>query len=143
MIRSGAQAELAQLAERLDAPVATTYMGKGALPDVHPLAAGCGCDEAAFQELLSTADVVLCVGTELGAETTGQYALQFDGRVIHADAASERIGATYPALGLVGDARATLRALLDELPRRPTPRADPSDGARAGGRGARPDSGRA
>jgi acetolactate synthase-1/2/3 large subunit len=116
VIRSGAQAELAELAELLDAPVATTYMGKGALPDVHPLAVGCGCDEAAFQELLCAADVVLCVGTELGAETTGQYALQFGGRVIHADAASERIGATYPALGLVGDARATLRAVLDELP---------------------------
>ena len=55
-------------------------MGKGALADEHPLAAGCGCDEAAFQELLADADVVLCVGTELGAETTGQYALRFDGR---------------------------------------------------------------
>jgi acetolactate synthase-1/2/3 large subunit len=115
VIRSGAQAELRELAERLGAPVATTYMGKGALPDVHPLAAGSGCDEAAFQELLATADVVLCVGTELGAETTGQYMLRFDGRVIQIDAAPERIGATYPSLGLVGDARATLRALLEEL----------------------------
>jgi acetolactate synthase-1/2/3 large subunit len=58
---------------------------------------------------------VLAVGTELGAETTGQYGLRFDGRLIHIDAAPERIGATYPARGLVGDARATLRALLDEL----------------------------
>jgi acetolactate synthase-1/2/3 large subunit len=59
--------------------------------------------------------LVLCVGTELGAETTGQYALRFSGRVIQIDAAPERIGATYPAFGLVGDARLTLRALLDEL----------------------------
>jgi acetolactate synthase-1/2/3 large subunit len=115
VLRSGAQAELRALAERLGAPVATTYTGKGALPDAHPLAAGSGCDEAAFQELLGTADVVLCVGTELGAETTAQYTLRFGGRVIQIDAAPERIGATYPALGLVGDARATLRALLDEI----------------------------
>ena len=54
-----------------------------------------GCDEAALQELLSTADVVLCVGTELGAETTGQYALRFGGQVIHLDAAPDRIGVTY------------------------------------------------
>ena len=50
--RSGAWAELAALAERLDAPVATTYMGKGAFPADHPLSAGSGCDEAAFQALL-------------------------------------------------------------------------------------------
>jgi acetolactate synthase-1/2/3 large subunit len=119
VIRSGAQAELRELGERLGAPVVTTYMGKGALPEAHPLAAGSGCDEAAFQELLTTADVVVCIGTELGAETTGQYALRFEGRVIQVDAASERIGATYPALGLVGDARATLRALLEQLERAP------------------------
>jgi acetolactate synthase-1/2/3 large subunit len=119
VIRSGAQAELRELGERLGAPVVTTYMGKGALPEAHPLAAGSGCDEAAFQELLTTADVVVCIGTELGAETTGQYALRFEGRVIQVDAAPERIGATYPALGLVGDARATLRALLEQLERAP------------------------
>ncbi len=112
VLRSGAQAALRSLAERLDAPVATTYMGKGALPDEHPLAAGCGCDEAALQELLTEADVLLCVGTELGAETTGQYGLSPRGRLIQIDAAPERIGATYAALGLVGDARLTLEALV-------------------------------
>ena len=116
--RSGAWEELAALATSLDAPVATTYMGKGALPADHPLSSGSGCDEAAFQALLSDADVVLAVGTELGAETTGQYRLAFGGRLIHIDAAPERIGATYPALGLVGDARATLAALLDRVPAR-------------------------
>ena len=118
VIRSGAQNELRELAERLHAPVATTFMGKGALPDDHPLAAGAGCDEAALQELLTAADVVLCVGTELGAETTGQYALRFGGEVIHLDAAPERIGATYRALPLVGDAKLTLLALTAELPPR-------------------------
>ena len=123
--RSGAEAELLRLAELLDAPVATTYMGKGVIGDEHRLAAGCGCDEAAFQELLADADVLLCVGTELGAETTGQYALQARGRVIHVDAAPERIGATYPALALVGDAKQTLDALAAELSQKP-----PSDAAR-------------
>ena len=118
VIRSGAQNELRELAERLQAPVATTYMGKGALPDDHPLAAGAGCDEAALQELLSDADVVLCVGTELGAETTGQYALRFGGQVLHLDAAPQRIGATYRALPLVGDAKLTMLALCAELPSR-------------------------
>jgi acetolactate synthase-1/2/3 large subunit len=118
VIRANARHGVRALAELLDAPVATTYMGKGAIADDHPLAVGSGCDEAAFGELLTDADVVLCVGTELGAETTRQYALSFDGAVIHLDADPARIGVTYESLGLVGDARMTLGALVQELGRR-------------------------
>ncbi len=117
--RSGAEAELRRLAELLDAPVATTYMAKGALDDDHALAAGCGCDEAALQELLAESDVLLCVGTELGAETTAQYELQLRGRVIHLDAEAARVGATYAALALIGDARLTLRELITQVTPRP------------------------
>jgi acetolactate synthase-1/2/3 large subunit len=112
VLRSGAEAELAEVARSLGAPVATTYMGKGAFPEDDPLAAGSACDEPAFRALLEEADVVLAVGTELGAETTGQYELTFGGQLIHVDAAPERIGASYPALALVGDARAVLGGLV-------------------------------
>jgi acetolactate synthase I/II/III large subunit len=113
VLRSAAWDQLAALAQRLHAPVATTYMGKGAFPDDHPLAVGSSCDEPAFRRLLTEADVVLCIGTELGAETTGHWALEFSGSLIQLDAAPERIGLNYPALGLSGDARATLEALLE------------------------------
>jgi acetolactate synthase-1/2/3 large subunit len=116
VLRSGAQGQLRGLAERLDAPVVTTFMGKGAIDETHPLAVGSGCDEAAVLELLSEADVVLAVGTELGADTTNQYGLRLEGSLIHLDAAPERVGVSYPALPLVGDARATLAALLPALP---------------------------
>ncbi|HET9102621.1 MAG TPA: thiamine pyrophosphate-binding protein [Solirubrobacteraceae bacterium] len=125
VLRSGAQAELRALAERLDAPVVTTFMGKGALGDEHPLAVGSGCDEAAVQSLIADADVVLAVGTELGADTTAQYALALTGELIHLDAAPQRIGASYPALGLVGDARATLAAVRQALPDAPSAAAEP------------------
>jgi acetolactate synthase I/II/III large subunit len=118
VLRAGASAELRALAERARAVVATTYMGKGAFPEDDPLAVGSPCDEGAFRALLEGADVLVCVGTELGAETTGQYSLRPKGRLIHIDAAPERIGATYPALGLVGDARGVLAALLDRIPPR-------------------------
>jgi acetolactate synthase-1/2/3 large subunit len=114
VLRSGAWAELRELAERLRAPVATTYMGKGAFPEDDPLSAGSACDEPAFHELLRGADILVCVGTELGAETTAHYSLELP-RLVHVDAAEERIGKNYPALGLVGDARATLSALAERL----------------------------
>ena len=126
VLRAGAWAELRELAEMLGSPVATTYMGKGAFPSEHPLSAGCCCDEAAFRELLEDADVLLCVGTELGAETTQQYALAPRGRLIQIDAAPERLGASYPALGLAGDAGEVLRLLSDSL--RTTPRPPRADG---------------
>ena len=118
VLRAGAWEELAALAERLGAPVASTYMGKGAFPEDHPLAAGSACDEAAYRELVASADVLLCVGTELGAETTGQYELEPRGTLVQIDAAPERIGRTYPALTLAGDAKAVLAALLERVPER-------------------------
>jgi acetolactate synthase I/II/III large subunit len=118
VLRSGGWDVVIELAERLDAPVATTYMGKGVIAEDHPLAVGSAPDDRASQELLADADVVLCVGTELGAETTAQYGLQFRGRLIQIDADPRRIGSTYPAVGLVGDADATVRALLQRVPAR-------------------------
>jgi acetolactate synthase I/II/III large subunit len=116
VLRSGAWDELRAVVERLGAPVVTTYMGKGSFPDDHPLGAGSAADEPAVQDILSGADAILAVGTELGAETTGHYSLELRGRLVHVDADPRRIGATYEALGLVGDARGVLKALLEGLP---------------------------
>lgn len=118
VLRSGAWEELRAVAEALRAPVVTSYMGKGAFPEDHDLSAGSACDEAAFGELVADADAVLVVGSELGAETTQQYRLEFGGELVQIDADEERIGATFAALGLVGDAQATLAALAERLPRR-------------------------
>jgi len=115
VLRSGAWDELRTLAEALRAPVVTTYMGKGAFPDDHPLSAGSACDESAFRELVEGADALLAVGTELGAETTQQYGLRLGRQLIQIDADEERIGSTYPAQGLVGDAKATLSALAERI----------------------------
>ncbi len=115
VLRSRAWSELRQLAELIDAPVAMTYMGKGAFPENHPLSIGSSPDDRAFQELLGNADVVLCVGTELGAETTAQYGLRFKGRVIQIDVDPLKMGATYPVLGLVGDAKVTLEKLIEVI----------------------------
>ena len=118
-LRSGAWGELTSLAERLGAPVATTYMGRGAIAARHRLSAGSCCDEAGFRELLEGADVLLCVGTELGAETTQQHGLRFSGAVVQVDVAPERLGATYQVLGVVGDARVVIEALIGLVADRP------------------------
>lgn len=115
VIRAGAWGGLVELAERLGAPVVTTYMGRGAVPSGHPLHAGSGCDEGAFERLVGGADVLLAVGTELGAETTRQHTLRIPGTLVHLDCDAGRIGTTYPAVPLVGDAGAVLAALLERV----------------------------
>jgi acetolactate synthase-1/2/3 large subunit len=116
VVRSGATSELLELAIRLDAPVATTYTGKGAFADGHRLAVGSAWDDAAHQELFADADVVLCIGSWLGYEFADALRLRERGALIQIDAAPERIGVNSPALGLAGDAKDTLRAVLERLP---------------------------
>lgn len=114
VVRSGATAELLELARRLDSPVATTYTGKGAVPERDPLAVGSAWDDAAHRELVASADVVLSVGSWLGYEfTTSLHGLE--GTLIQIDAAPERIGVNAPALGLVGDAKSVVAALLERV----------------------------
>jgi acetolactate synthase I/II/III large subunit len=66
--KGGAPAQLRRLAELLACPVATTLLGKGALPEDHPLALGCSGlygTRAANSYLRSELDVLLVVGSSL------------------------------------------------------------------------------
>jgi acetolactate synthase-1/2/3 large subunit len=116
-VRSRATPELVELAERLDAPVATTYTGKGTFPERHPLALGSAWDDAPLKDLLAEADVVLCVGSWLGYEFK-EPLRRLAGTLVQIDAAPHRIGINHPAVGLVGDAKPVLQQLLDRVERR-------------------------
>jgi acetolactate synthase-1/2/3 large subunit len=129
VMRSGAWDQLRTLAEHLDAPVLTTFMGKGALSDAHPLAVGSACDEPSYKSALEEADVVLCVASALGEEATSQYTLRFGGRLIHVDVQMGRAASRYDALEVTGDAAAVIAELTSRIPRR-----TPGDGARRAAR---------
>ena len=121
-VRARTGAELLELARRLDAPVATTYTGKGAIPERDPLCVGSAWDDEAHRELVADADVILCAGSWLGYEFTESFR-GFEGTLIQIDAAPERLGVNVPAVGLVGDAHAVVQMLLERIEPRP-----PSDG---------------
>jgi thiamine pyrophosphate-dependent acetolactate synthase large subunit-like protein len=113
----GAAAQVARIAERLGAPTATTANGKGVLPEDHPLALGAGLHLPAVRALVEDADVVLAVGTELAPSDLWAGPLPLDGRLVRLDV--DPLGAlanAAPAVALVGDAAATLDALLEALP---------------------------
>ncbi len=111
-----------QLAERLDAPVCVGYQHNDAFPGSHPLFAGpLGYNGSkAAMELISQADVVLCLGTRLNPfSTLPGYALDYwprEARIIQVDINPDRIGLTKKVtVGIVGDAKKVAEAVLARL----------------------------
>ncbi|MCS7007404.1 MAG: thiamine pyrophosphate-binding protein [Gaiellaceae bacterium] len=95
VVRSGAGAEVLELAARLDGPIATTVTGKGAIPEHHPLAVGSAWDEPAHRALVAGADAVLVVGSWLGYELRDAFR-DFAGTLVEIDAAPERLAKLLP-----------------------------------------------
>ena len=107
VLRSGAWEELRELAELLDAPVAMTANGRGALSDRHPLAVS----DLAAGDLAAASDVILVVGSRfvVGANARWQPG---EKTLIQLDADAEEVGRNrQPDVGIVGDAKAGLAAL--------------------------------
>jgi Thiamine pyrophosphate-requiring enzymes [acetolactate synthase, pyruvate dehydrogenase (cytochrome), glyoxylate carboligase, phosphonopyruvate decarboxylase] len=123
---SGASPQFRGLAERLDAPVATTYKGKGTFPEDHPLFTGvlCGGASEALTACVNDADTVVAVGSDLDAVWTQHWAydLDDDTELIHVTLSPADTGRGYqPSLALVADAKQTLEQLDTALADRPLP----------------------
>ncbi len=110
------------LAERLDAPVCVGYQHNDAFPGSHQLFAGpLGYNGSkAAMELISGADVVLCLGTRLNPfSTLPGYALDYwptMAKIIQVDINPDRIGLTKKVtVGIVGDAKKVAEAVLARL----------------------------
>jgi len=120
VLLSEAAPELRELAELLNVPVATTLMGKGAFPEFHALSLGqagiWGTRPA--NETTREADVILAVGTGFGEADCSSWRPEYTfaippSRLIQIDSDPQEIGKIYPVeIGIVGDARDTLRAML-------------------------------
>jgi acetolactate synthase-1/2/3 large subunit len=118
VVSSGAGPALTALAERLGAPVVTTIEGRGSLPEDHPLCLGALTISSQVEDVVSSADVVLAVGTRFQGGSTRNWRLSFGGTLAHLDADPAVIGRNYPtALPVVGDARIGLELLLDAIGR--------------------------
>jgi pyruvate dehydrogenase (quinone) len=114
----GARAELEELAETLGAPIAKASLGKDCVPDDSPfVTGGIGVlGTRPTQDAMEGCDAIVIVGSSMPyiefLPQPGQaVCVQIDDR-------PERIGLRHQAdVGLVGDARATLRALVPRLER--------------------------
>ncbi|MCD6480621.1 biosynthetic-type acetolactate synthase large subunit [Candidatus Bathyarchaeota archaeon] len=118
VIASNACGELLELAELLMAPVATTLMGKGAIPSGHPLHIGmCGMHGTwEANHLVSEADVLLAIGSRFSDRTTGRVEEFTEARIIHIDIDPSEFDKNVEAsLRVRGDAKLALRGLIERL----------------------------
>lgn len=120
---SGAANEVVELSALAAIPVATTNMGKGVMDDASPLSLGVfgstmGSASAAagLRQYAADADVVILVGNRTNENGTDSWRLfPRAASFIHIDIDPREVGRNYEALRLVGDARATLTALIHAL----------------------------
>ena len=119
----GAGADLVALAERLEAPVATTFQGKGVFPETHPLFLWPGFGEAApgfVRTIARECDLTLAIGCRFGEVATASYGLRPPAPLVHVDIEPTVLGRNFEAeVGIAADAATFLEGLLPRLAGRP------------------------
>jgi acetolactate synthase-1/2/3 large subunit len=107
---------LVEVAELLQAPVATSVSGKGSFPETHPLAVGWGYGPQgtkAAEAVFADVDLVLAVGVRYSEVSTGFYSDPQSPCLIHVDANAENLGRVMKTSVCVhADAGAFLSGLL-------------------------------
>ncbi|MEU5426058.1 thiamine pyrophosphate-binding protein [Streptomyces olivoreticuli] len=129
VVRARAHVALRRLAEKLDAPVACTFGGKGAFPWEHPLSLRSWLEDRHTTDFLEQADVLLVVGSGLGELSSNYHTFHPRGRMIQIEADLGKLESNHHALGLHADAALALDALADTVVGRP--RGTAADEARA------------
>lgn len=124
VVQADASEVFVRIAERLGAPVTTSFNGKGAISEDHDLFAWpCGDNGSISGNTMTRkADVILAVGCRFSDRVTSSYRpditfnIGTSTKLVQIDIDGFEIGKNYPVeVGIVGDARAALDDLLAEL----------------------------
>ncbi len=130
-----AAAAVAAIAERLQAPVATTLQGLSSFAHGHRLHAGFGFGRAAVpaaRNAFAGCDCLLAVGTRFAEIATGSYGIDVPAALIHVDIDPAVFNANYPAaVAIAGDAREVMPRLARALEALPRAADAPAAGMRA------------
>lgn len=115
VILGNASVRLKVFAETLGIPVATSYNGRGSIPEDHPLALGrVGESTPSYcRKLVSMADLIIAIGYRFTDVSIEGWKPAEEAKIIQVDIEPSEIGRNRSVdVGLVGDAGATLEMLL-------------------------------
>lgn len=115
----GDPAAVLELADRLGAPLLTTWLRQGSVPHDHPAflgALGYGA-HSVTEDVVRDADVLVALGCRFSEFTTKRWTLvSSDTRLVHVDVDPEELGRVYlPEVGIVADAALAARALTEAV----------------------------
>ena len=118
-VTSGAQSELMEFVEKIDAPVCDTLMGKGAFDNNHKLYSGMvGMHGTKASDLgLTEADLLIAIGARFSDRVTGNAA-KFckHAKIIHIDVDAAEINKNVKVhTAIVGDAKSVLEQINSKL----------------------------
>jgi thiamine pyrophosphate-dependent acetolactate synthase large subunit-like protein len=118
-VRAGAGDAVGRLAQRLAAPVVTTYHGRGVLPPDHPCLAPGTTHVPAVGALWDEADLVIAIGSDLDGMTTQNWRMPQPPALLAINVDAADAGKNYRADHvLVGDARSVTERLAAAVPLR-------------------------
>jgi acetolactate synthase-1/2/3 large subunit len=119
ILKAGASRELRDLAELGNLPVVTTLMGRGAIPDEHPLCLGMPGMHGNYTAVTSMqkADLLITLGARFDDRVTGDpNAFAPNAKVIHVDIDPAELGKVRrPEVPIVGDAKTVIVELIRAL----------------------------
>jgi acetolactate synthase I/II/III large subunit len=118
VVAGNASNELTAFAEALGIPVATSYNGRGSIPESHLLSVGrAGENTPSYsRDLLNMADLLIAVGYRFTDVSTEGWKPANGTKLIQIDCDATEIGKNAPVtIGLVGNSKYTLPAMLDQL----------------------------
>src|SRR5205085_7136863 len=105
--------EICELMELLDAAVITTQSGRGLVPESDSRVLGHFATYPLLKEWIGKGDLLISVGVRFRGNETSNWSLTVPAEHIGIDANPAAINRNFPhTIGLVGDAKATLSALL-------------------------------
>ena len=114
---AGAATHIRNLSDQLSAPVLCSTAGKGIVADDSPLSLSASTVRAEARQYLSTADVVLAVGTELAETDSFVEELNLPGALVRVDIDPRKLDDQYlPTVSILGDARVVLSSLVADGP---------------------------
>jgi acetolactate synthase-1/2/3 large subunit len=110
-----ASSELLEFAQLLNAPVATTAMGKGAISENQTLSLGYIKTESA-RKAMTESDLIIAIGNRFVQMDTDNWMLEMSQPLIHIEADLEEINKEYKSnVGISGDLKLVLRQLIDTI----------------------------
>jgi acetolactate synthase-1/2/3 large subunit len=119
ILKARAADVLRQLAERIEVPVVTTLMARGAFPDDHPLCLGMPGMHGNYTAItaMQQADLLIALGTRFDDRVTGRVAnFAPEAKVIHVDIDPAELGKIRrPDVPIVGDCRRVITELVRAL----------------------------